>query len=227
VVAVRDQRRRADLLADADAEDADKLVAEEADHGRDRDPANMCDRVGVDELLDRLVRGDTGGDEDDQDDHAAGDVLGLAVAVRQALARPVPRERKGDPEGDARRRVPEVVDRVGQERHRPGDEDDAQLQDGGDPEADERELERPDAPFTALQLVVGLVLDAVGMGERAAKPPDKPATVVVVVPVTAVAVAVARRLVRVLLGVCVLLHALPLLSCGGAHAMIGISPRGG
>ncbi len=52
VLAVGDQRGRADLPADPDPEDGDRLVAEEADDRGGRHPPEVRDRLGVDEFAD-------------------------------------------------------------------------------------------------------------------------------------------------------------------------------
>ena len=88
VLPVGDQRRRADLLADADAEDRYRLVADEADDRRRHDPPEMRDRLRVDELPDRLVASHAGREEDEPDDDHAGEVFGPAVAIGEAPVRP-------------------------------------------------------------------------------------------------------------------------------------------
>jgi len=81
-------------------------------------------------------------------------------------------ERERDPEGQAGGRVAEVVDGVGQEGDRAGDDDDDRLQERGDPEADQRPLQRPDAELVRFHRGVDRVLDAVGVREGAAHPAE-------------------------------------------------------
>ena len=61
----------------------------------------------MEQPLDRLVAGDTGGDEDRRDDEEAGQLL---AAVRA--------EQEGDPERHGGQRVADVVDQVGEQRDR-------------------------------------------------------------------------------------------------------------
>ena len=60
MLAVRDERRRADRAAHPDAEDGHGLVAQEAHDGRHHHPAQVVQRLGVQEFLDAFVGGDHG-----------------------------------------------------------------------------------------------------------------------------------------------------------------------
>ena len=127
VVAVGDEGRRADGPALADAEERDGLVADEADESRHGDPSHVVDRRRVQEAVDGLPSGEHGRQGDHGDDEESGEVLGAAVAVGVTAGGGASAEDEGDPERDRGERVAEVVDRVGQQRHRPGDVDDGEL----------------------------------------------------------------------------------------------------
>lgn len=93
------------------------------------------------------MAGDDGAEQDYEHDEHAGEVLGLAVAEREAAARAQPRQGEGDTERYRRRGVAKVVDRVRQQRHASGEEDDHQLQDCRDHETRKRPLYGPESPL--------------------------------------------------------------------------------
>ena len=67
-------------------------------------------------------------------------------------------QRERDPQRDRGQGVGEVVDGVGQQRDRPGDQHDDQLRDRGGAEREQADLDRPDAGGAGFQRAV----DAVG-----------------------------------------------------------------
>ncbi len=79
--------------------------------------------LGVNEALDRLVERDARGYEDRRDDRETGELLGAEAAQRER-----------DAERNRRERVSDVVDQVGKEGDRAGEEEDAELRQSGDPE---------------------------------------------------------------------------------------------
>ncbi len=81
MVAVGDERRAANLLPHANAEDRHALVAEEADHCGDSDGDEMPDLFRMDETLNRLVRGDDRARQDREHDEYAGEILDAPVAM--------------------------------------------------------------------------------------------------------------------------------------------------
>ena len=146
VIAVGDERGAVDLAPDPDAEDGDRLVAGEAGDARRRHPAEMRDRLRMDQPVDRLPAGDEGAEEDDADDGGACEILDPAHAMGEAEARLPSGEDEGDPQRNRGGRVADIVDRVGEQRHAPGELDDDDLQDRGRQQQDERPLDGPDAP---------------------------------------------------------------------------------
>jgi len=117
VVAVRDQRRRPDLLADADAEDRHSLVPEKPDDGSRDDPANVLNRLRVQQAIERLPASDPRREGNHRDDEHAGQILGPAKAVGVPSGGGSTPQGEGDPEWDCGQRIREVVDRVGQQRN--------------------------------------------------------------------------------------------------------------
>ena len=78
---------------------------------------SCVDRLRMDEAVDRLVAGDDRAEQDDQHDEDAGQVLDPAIAIGKAPRRLAPRQHERDPKRDRGRRVANVVDGVGQQRH--------------------------------------------------------------------------------------------------------------
>ena len=70
----------------------------------------------MDEALDRLVEGDAGGDEDREHDGEPGELLAAEGAQEER-----------DPERHRGQRVAEVVDQVGEQRDRAGEDEDRGL----------------------------------------------------------------------------------------------------
>ena len=83
----------------------------------------VLDRRGVDQPVDGLPAGDDRGQRDHRDDEQPGQVLGPPVPVGVAAGRGPPGQRERDPQRHRGQRVGEVVDGVGQQRHRPADDD--------------------------------------------------------------------------------------------------------
>jgi hypothetical protein len=104
----------------------------------------MLDRSGMEETSDRFVPRDECARENGQDDDDASQVFHAPVAVRKAPGRSEPREGESDAERQGCRRVGEVVNRVGQERHAARDPDDHELESGCQQQASRRPLQRPD-----------------------------------------------------------------------------------
>ena len=88
----------------------------------------------VDEALDRLVERDAGGDEDREHDGEPGQLLAAEAAQEER-----------DPERDRRQRVAEVVDQVGEQRDRTGQDEDRELKQRGDYQDGEADRDGLDA----------------------------------------------------------------------------------
>ena len=78
----------------------------------------MRQLLRVDQSHDRLVEGDTRGDEDDEDNDKSGELLNAEGA-----------QEEGYPERHRRQGIAEVVDQVGEERNRAGEHEDHRLHD--------------------------------------------------------------------------------------------------
>ncbi len=117
---VGDQRGRADPAADADAVAGHQLVAREpGQRGRGhRDQGG--DRRRVQQAVHRLVGSQRRRGQDEQHDDDPGQVLGPPVPVGVAPARRAPPDQERDTERHRRQRVGRVVQRVAEQRHRPG-----------------------------------------------------------------------------------------------------------
>ena len=112
----------------------------------DDDRAEHRDRLGLQQSADGLVRRHQGAGQDRGDDRDACEVLDMPQAIREAAGRPSPSQPERDAERDRRGRVGEVVDGVRKERDAPRERDDDHLEERGREQADERPLERPQAP---------------------------------------------------------------------------------
>lgn len=148
---VGDQRRRADLAPDPDPVLRDELVAEEADHAGRGHPPQVLHRRGIEQAAHRLHPGhDRRGGNHDHDEQA-GEVLSSPVPVRVAAVRwPTP-EPERHPQRDGGAGVGDVVHGVSEQRDRPRERHHGALQDGGDQQGDEADLQRPDAAVAGLQ----------------------------------------------------------------------------
>ena len=145
MVAVGDECGGADLVALADPVERDELVADEADDACGGDSAEVVDGLRRDEAADRFDGGDDRGQGDHRDDEETGEVFGSSEAVGVAPRRRAPRDAERDEQRYCGEGVAEVVDRVGDERDRSGDQDDGELEHGGDKQRDEGDLYRADA----------------------------------------------------------------------------------
>ena len=123
VQAVGDERGGADASADADAVERDELVAGEPDQACGDEDADVGDGLGVEQAADRLVSGDEGRQRDHRDDEDSGQVFGSSVAVGVAAGCCATAEGEGDPQRERGQRVGEVVDGVGEQRDRAGEQD--------------------------------------------------------------------------------------------------------
>ena len=114
MVAVGDQRRAVEAFAAAEANLRGDLVADEADHtGRGEDP-EMCQVLGMDQPLDRLVERDHRADEDRRHNAEPGPSLAPCGAKEES-----------DPERHRCQAVAVVVDQISEQCDAPrGDEDD-------------------------------------------------------------------------------------------------------
>ena len=228
VLAIGHQGGGADLVAHADAKDRHSLVSEEADDRGGDHPAHVADRRWLQQLLVALPSGDDRAGEDHQHHHGAGNILGAAVAVGVAAVGGALAQGEGDPERHGGEGVGEVVDRIGQQRHAAADQDDYHLEERRCAQADQRDLQGPDAPLAALQRRVDLVLCrvAVAKGQQLAQPAQRPAlavavSCVVVVVVVVVLVAIVRIVVVAVVVIVVVVAMRRGLLAHGCLALLG------
>jgi len=99
----------------------------------------------VDDPLDGLIDGYHGAKQDDEHHHHPRQVLHPPVAVGEAPARAEARQREGDPQRHGGRRVPEVVDGIGEKSDRAREHDHNDLHKGRGEEPHEGPLHGPDA----------------------------------------------------------------------------------
>jgi hypothetical protein len=134
VQAVGDQRRRADPPAGANAVPGRQLVACEADQRRGGDRGQVGHGPGVQQPAERRVSGQRRRRRDGQHDHDPGQVLGPPVAIRVATGRRAAGQQERDRERHRGQRVGGVVQRVAEQRDRPGRHRHRRLDAGGRPE---------------------------------------------------------------------------------------------
>ena len=146
MVSVRDQGRAVDLLADADPEHRNRLVAEKADDRGRHHRAQIGYVLGMQEPIDALIPGDDRARENRQYDGDPGQVLDAPITEGKASARLLAREPECDRQRDRSRGVAEIMNCIGQQRHAAGDEDHDQLQRGRDRQTRERPFDRPQSP---------------------------------------------------------------------------------
>ena len=143
------------------------LVADEADQPGEREHPQVRELLWVDQALDCLVGRDTGGDEDREDDGEAGELLTAGGA-----------EEERDAEWDGGERVADVVDQVGEQRYRAGEEEDGGLGERGQREHAEAQRDRLDPLARAEDRTID---EAVRMAVLARAPVVVIVTVLVVV----------------------------------------------
>ena len=101
--------------------------------------------------MDRLVTREHRAEQDDKDDKDACQVFGPTEAIGKCLRWFSPRENEREPQRNSGRGVPNIVDHVGQQRHRPRDQNDDKLKCGRDRENYERPFNGPDATIAIRQ----------------------------------------------------------------------------
>ena len=116
VVSVRDQRRAVDLLADANAEDGDSLVAEKADDRGRYHRAQIGYVLGMQKPLYALISRDDRARENREYDDEPCQILDAPIAESESLARLLAGEPKGNPERYRGRSILKIVNRVGKQR---------------------------------------------------------------------------------------------------------------
>jgi hypothetical protein len=191
----------------------DQLVAEEPDDRGGGDRPQMGDLVWVQQSADGLVRGEDRGQGDHGDHEQPGQVLGAAVAVGVALGSRLPAERERDQQRNGGQRVGDVVERVTEEPHRPGQCDYYSLQKGGQAEAGQADQQGPSPGLVGFESVVDLVRGVVEVPahqfrQRVPHPAPPPGWVV-----SALVVAVVAMAVRMAPGFVVVV-AIGLVRCG-------------
>src|SRR3972149_3062905 len=105
MLAVGDQRGRANLPSHSSAVQRNGFVSEEAYDGRYDNPADVCDRGRLDDLSSAFVARHPGAQQDHAHDENASQVLGTAVTIREPSSGLAPTQREGYPEGNSRKSV--------------------------------------------------------------------------------------------------------------------------
>ena len=146
VIAVGDQRRRIDLASHPDAKHRHPFIGDKADDPRSGDPAQIADGFGVQQPLHGLPARDTGGKQDQSHDGQPRQIFGAAKAIGEGAAGFAAGEHEGEPQGDCRHCIAEVVDGVGQQRDAARKRHDGRLNQGSDEQHREGPFDGPDAP---------------------------------------------------------------------------------
>jgi len=147
VVAVGHQGRTSDLPAHPHPKDGHSLVSEKSDQRRQDHRPEKADGPGRKEPHRRLVTGEQAAHDYHQDYEKPRQVLSPAVAVCEPIGGGPLAEPEGDPEGDGRRCVAQVVDGVSEERHAAGEEDYRHLDQGRRQKREKGYFNGPDPPL--------------------------------------------------------------------------------
>jgi hypothetical protein len=146
LLAVRLQRHRVDAPPDAHLVLGHRLVAEHADQGGGERPARRADRrCRPGQLGQRLGQRDRGRGRDRQDHQHPGDVLGAGQPEGVAAVGAAPGDRECDQQGRGGEHVAQVVEAVGEQRHRAADGGEDELDRGGQGEPGGGDHHRPRA----------------------------------------------------------------------------------
>ena len=116
VIAVGDERGALEPAPRAQADHRRDLVPHEADGPGDAERQQVVDVLRVEQAVDGLEGGDARAEEDRRDDEVA-----------RALLRADRAQQERGTERDRRRRVADVVDQVGEQRHAAGGDEDERL----------------------------------------------------------------------------------------------------
>ena len=185
----------------------------------------------VDQAAHGFISGQQSGESDHGDDEQSSQVFGAAVAVGVATGGFAAGQGERNPQRHGGEGVGEVVDGVGQQRHRAGEDDNQQLRDGGDTQGNHADLDGADTGVVGLQGVVDGVGGVVAVrsedGQEKAFHPAGVIVVVVAAKSAAVSVtvlvaivgAVARVRVARLVRVGVLVRVRVVASCGRVRAV--------
>ncbi len=177
MVSVGHEGGRTDVAADPDAVPGHELVAREADDAGHQDRGDVGHHLRVDEPVDGLPAGDERREGDHDQHEEPREVLRASVAEGVAPGGRPRADDEGDPQRDGRQGIAEVVDGIGEERYRAREDDHHELEGRRDPERDERELERADAPFVARQRLVERVARVMAVSDEAVEEAEHAPTV--------------------------------------------------
>jgi hypothetical protein len=213
--AVRDQRGRADLPSGPDPIPGRHLVAREADERRDGDRNQVRHVPGVQQPVERLVGGQRRGRRDRRHDHDPGQVLGPPVAIGIAAGRRAAGEQERDRERHRGERVGGVVQRVAEQRDRPGRRRHDRLDARGRPEHGERDPERSHALGAGFEGRVDLVGGLVRMRAKQGAQPGHQAVVIVVVMGVAVGVVVGVAVAALVVVIMLVAVGVPVVAAAG------------
>lgn len=154
---------RADAVPNPDAVEGNPLVADESDQPGQGDPADMLDLLRVDQAGDGFVTGDDGRHRDHRDHERPGQVLDATESVGISASGGLGAQRERDPQRHRGQRISEVVDGVGGQRNRPRHHHDHNLDERGQPENQQADLDRTDPCRSGFQGVVDAVGGVVGV----------------------------------------------------------------
>src|SRR6266487_2182641 len=97
VITIGHERSTLNFLANFDAENGDRFVADEANDRSSHDRPKIANRLRMHEAADGFVTGDRGAERDREHDGNAGQILHASVSVSETLARFPARECERNP----------------------------------------------------------------------------------------------------------------------------------
>jgi hypothetical protein len=182
--AVGDECGGADVLTDAYPIDGDNLVACEADETGRQHPAEVLQGLGLEHAEDGFDGGHHCRERHHRDDEQSGQILDPPEAVVVRAGGCAAAQRECHPQRHSGQGVREVVDRIRQQRHRTTEQENSQLQHGGDRQDGQGYLQGADAFGGGLhRLIDGLSGIMAVRNKQAAEEALQPGGVGVPVPV--------------------------------------------
>src|SRR5215211_2750659 len=145
VITIDNKRSTLNFLANFDAENGHRFVADEADDRSSHDGPKIANRLRMHEPADGFITGDGGAERDGEHDGNAGQILHAAVSVSETLARFPARECERNPKRNRGRGIAKIMNRVREKTNALGEINDNDLNGRSDEQPNERPFDRPDS----------------------------------------------------------------------------------
>lgn len=145
VMTIRYERRAVNLVSGAHANLSGGLVGDESNDARRCDSTESADRLRVHNSLNGFVSDRNRAQENDEHDRDTGEILDPAVAVSETIGRRAAAHDESDREWNRRAGVGGVVNHVGEQADAARQNDDAELDHGGDSQHEKRQFQRIEA----------------------------------------------------------------------------------